>query len=47
MILFVDDNSGILFIKRLDLILVWITEIFQKVSQITTKIMRTSNIDGD
>jgi hypothetical protein len=47
MILFVDDNSGILFLKRLDLVLVWITEIIERVSRITTVLNMKSRINGD
>ena len=44
MILFVDDNSGILFIKRtiIEVIVSTFTEIIKRVSKMTTTIVRKS-----
>ena len=47
MILFVDDNAGVSFIKRTVGIAVWITEIIDKISKITVLLDKTSVIDGD
>jgi hypothetical protein len=47
MILFVDDNAGILFLKRFTGVIKWITEIVDRISQITIVVDKVSQIDGD
>ena len=47
MILFVNNNSGILFIKRFGYVFRWITEVIRKNSMITRLILRNSPINGD
>ena len=47
MILFVDDNSGILFLKTITAVVKWITEIVDRISQITIVVDKVSQIDGD
>jgi len=47
MILFVNENRGILFLSGVSAVVTWITEIIKKNSLITIVLNKISRINGD